>query len=334
MNISVYLIELLRMHDCVIVPDLGGFVTNYRPAEMDLAGNRFNPPRKEIIFSSKLDKNDGLLVNHISEKEGIGYIEARLIVSEFVDQLKSRLENGEKIELHRIGSLEYDRNERLIFEPEIKENLLLDAFGLEEFQFPQIKHNEVFNTKRPLIDKEAVRPVFSSRRVKRLVVGIPIVLALLIIPATRNTWKDYSFLNTQNSGTASIIFNQPSPTSVKAVTPSKELTPIDTVQKVQASLTKKEATDPDKKEIVNSPSSVESSQSKYHVIAGCFKIKENADKLLSHLRSMGYDSKLNRFANGTFIVTVQSYTGRNEAQLTLNTLREKEPQAGYWMLVK
>ena len=58
MELSIYLIELLRLHDCVIVPDLGGFVTNYRPAEMDLASNSFSPPRKEIIFSSKLDMPD------------------------------------------------------------------------------------------------------------------------------------------------------------------------------------------------------------------------------------------------------------------------------------
>ena len=166
MDISVYLIELLRLHDCVIVPDLGGFVANYRPAEMDLASNSFSPPRKEIIFSSKLDKNDGLLVNHISESEGVGYLEARLIVSEFVDEVKSRLENGEKIVFSKIGTLQYDRNERLIFEIEIHENLLLDAFGLEGFQFPQIKHHEGFNSKRSFLDKEAVRPVFNSRRIK------------------------------------------------------------------------------------------------------------------------------------------------------------------------
>ena len=58
MDISLYLVELLRLHDCVIIPDLGGFIANYRPAEMDLAGNRFNPPVKEVIFSGKLNKND------------------------------------------------------------------------------------------------------------------------------------------------------------------------------------------------------------------------------------------------------------------------------------
>lgn len=334
MDISVYLIELLRLHDCVIVPDLGGFVTNYRPAEMDLSSNSFNPPRKEIIFSSKLDKNDGLLVNHISETEGIGYLEARLIVSEFVDEAKSNLENGEKIELLKVGSLHYDRNEKLIFEPEIHENLLIDAFGLEGFQFPQIKHNEVFYSKRPFLDKEAVRPVFNTRRVKRLVIGIPLLLALLIIPATKSSWENYSFRNNQTSNTASIELNRMTASNEKTVTPSKDIVSAVVTKPVQSVEKKTEAAVPVKKEIAAPAAKVELSQAKYHLIGGCFKMKENAAKLLNDLKSRGYQSKMDQFANGTFMVTVQSYADRNEAQVALNTLRDKEPGAGYWMQVK
>ena len=185
MDITFYLVELLRLHDCVIVPDLGGFVTNYRPAEMDLARNSFNPPVKEIIFTGKLSKNDGLLVNHISETEGVGYMEARLIISEFVDEIWSKLENGDKIEFQNIGSLEFDKNEKLIFEPEIHENFLLEAYGMEGFQFPQLERKEIITSKRIFADKEAVRPVFSSRKVKALAIGIPILLALVFVPTSR-----------------------------------------------------------------------------------------------------------------------------------------------------
>jgi hypothetical protein len=307
----------------VIVPDFGGFIANYRPAEMDLAGNTFSPPTKEIIFSSKLIKNDGLLVNHISETEGIGYMEARLVISEFVDEVMSKLENGETIELSKVGSLRYDRNERLIFEQEIQENLLLDAFGLEVFQFPQIRHNEIFNTKRSFLDKEAVRPVFNTRKIKRLVIGIPILLALLIIPATKSTWKNYSFLNNQNSGTASIELNQPSPLNVKPASTSIEINSREISQPNQTLGNKIAAVVPDKKEITATTSPAESSQSKYHIIGGCFKMRENADKLLSNLKSRGYQSKLDQFKNGTFMITVQSYSDRNQAIFTLNILRNK-----------
>ena len=63
-------------------------------------------------------------------------------------------------------------------------------------------------------------------------------------------------------------------------------------------------------------------------------MKENADKLFGNLRSSGYQSKLDQLSNGNFIVTIQSYSDRNEALLALNMLREKEPKAGYWMRVR
>ena len=135
MDITFYLVELLRLHDCVIVPDLGGFITNYRPAEMDLVSNRFSPPVKDIIFTGKLSKNDGLLVNYISETEGVGYLEARQIISEFVDEIWSKLENGETIEFQNIGTLHFDRNEKLIFEAKVHENFLLDAYGMRDSSF-------------------------------------------------------------------------------------------------------------------------------------------------------------------------------------------------------
>ena len=334
MDITVYLIELLRLHDCVIVPELGGFVTNYRPAEMDLANNAFNPPKKEIIFSSKLNKNDGLLVNHISETEGIGYIEARLIVSEFVEEVVSKLENGMKIELLRIGSLYYDRNEKLIFESEIHENFLLDAFGLDGFQFPQIRHNELFITKRLHRDKESVRPVFITRRVKRLLIGIPILLALMIIPVTRNSWNNFSFRNNQISGAASIELNESLPSNVKPPLTSIGINPVTITEPLPEIGNTSVLAIPQKNEKAAQVSKMGASQSKYHLIGGCFIMKENADKLFSNLISRGYQSKLDQLPNGKFIVTIQSYSDRDEAYLALNLLHEKEPNAGYWMRVK
>ncbi len=332
MELAVYLIELLRLHDCVIVPDLGGFVTNYRPAEMDLSTNSFSPPKKEIIFSSKLDKNDGLLVNHISESEGVGYVEARLMVSEIVDEMKSRLENGEKIKLPMIGSLKYDPNERLVFEPEIQENLLLDAYGLEKFQFPQMKQSDVFNTRSPYINREAVRPLFSKRGVKSLVIGIPIILALLIIPATRSSWKNYSFRNNQTSNTAAIEINQPSPTIISKTEQTNEITNgvasnSDSKMDEGASVREKE----DNTSIVGESAP---SEGKYHVIGGCFGLKKNADKLFNEMKDKGYNSELYQYPNGNYLVTIQSYKTWHEAKNTLNALREQNPQAGYWIQVK
>jgi len=321
MDITFYLVELLRLHDCVIVPDLGGFVTNYRPAEMDLANNSFKPPVKEIIFSGKLSKNDGLLVNYISETEGVGYLVARQIISEFVDEIWSKLENGEKIEFPNVGSLQFDRNEKLIFELGIHENFLLDAYGMEGFQFPVLDHKEILSAKRIFTDKDAVRPVFSSRKAKALIVGIPILLALIFIPVTKYNWIN----NTNNQVSSTTLM----PSSIMAVPTSQPVIDSAIVSKkppkIDSSAIQPVAI-PVQSEIVPIKS-----DSRYRVIGGCFKLRENADNFLARLKANGFKSELKIQPNGSFLVIVQSYNDKNEATVALKGLREAEPQIGYWL---
>ncbi len=323
MDITFYLVELLRLHDCVIVPDLGGFVTNYRPAEMDLANNSFNPPVKEIIFTGKLSKNDGLLVNYISETEGVGYFEARQIISEFVDEIWSKLENGEKIEFHNVGSLQFDRNEKLIFEPEVHENFLLDAYGMEGFQFPLLEHKEIITSKRVFADKEAVRPVFSSRKVKALIVGIPILLALIFIPVAKYSWNNNP--NSQLSSTTSIptnIMGTPAPaTVIDSVVLNKEPVKVDPAS-IQPII------------IPTQPENVViKSDGRYRLIGGYFKSRKNAENFLEKLKASGFKSEMKVLPNESFLVIIQTYTDKNEATIALKGLREAEPQTGYWMSV-
>lgn len=324
MDISFYLVELLRLHDCVIVPDLGGFVANYRPAGMDLVNNRFDPPVKEVIFSGKLIKNDGLLVNYISETEGLGYIEARQVISEFVEETWSKLENGDQVEFRHIGFLKFDKNEKLIFVPDVHENFLLDAYGLEGFQFPQLERKEFISTKRIFVDKEAVRPVFSSRKVKALAVGVPILLALIFVPVSKYVIKDNQTPNLQVSSTAPITLNETigSPSTVKFGTENSKSFKADE-KSVQTSQPIVDKTPPE-------PVVVQSN-SRYRLRGGCFKMRGNADKFLERLRANGYKPEMKIQPNGTFLVTVQTYYDRIEAVRALKALREAEPKMGYWM---
>ena len=324
MDITFYLVELLRIHDCVIVPDLGGFVTNYRPAEMDLASNSFNPPVKEIIFTGMLSKNDGLLVNYISEIEGVGYMESRQIISEFVDEAWSKLENGERIEFQNIGSLQFDRNEKLIFEPEMHENFLLEAYGMEGFQFPQLERSEIIPSKRLFNNKEAIRPVFSSRKVKALAIGIPIILALIFVPVSKYSRINHSNSTVQTSSTASIALNN---TLVSSSAPEVKTVPVSSALalKTDTTVLKSKTFQLPAEQAAIQPSA------RYRLIGGCFKQRENADKFLGRLQADGFRPELKFLPNGTFLVIVQSYTDKSQALTALSSLRKTDPKAGYWM---
>ncbi len=345
MDISLSLVELLRLHDCVIIPDLGGFIANYRPAEMDLASNKFFPPKKEIVFSSKLNKNDGLLVSHICETEGLGYFEARKVVSEYTDEAWSKLENGEILEFPSIGSLRFDKNDKLIFEPAVLENLLLDTFGMEDFHFSELTRIEPLPVKQVFRDKEAVRPVFASRKVKRVLLAIPVVLALALIPVARMTMNDGNLMNPQTSAAASLPIDESAPVIAPTLSDLDENTPaeigntithenaltgtaIPATSEMAAPANKTEET-PVQSQVVNTAPS----KGKYHLIGGCFKSRENADKLVALMAQKGFQPEIETLKSGAFRVTIQSYSDRKEAMLALDSLQEAEPQAGYWMMV-
>ena len=76
LEVSKYIKDLLFIHDCVILPGFGGFVANYKPANIDDNLNIVSPPSKAVGFNRNLSKNDGLLINRLAESENLSYLEA------------------------------------------------------------------------------------------------------------------------------------------------------------------------------------------------------------------------------------------------------------------
>lgn len=64
-------------------------------------------------------------------------------------------------------------------------------------------------------------------------------------------------------------------------------------------------------------------QVNYYLVAGCFKVYDNAERLNAKLLSQGYDSKIVPFYNMS-MVTYDGYETRQEAQHALNQI-VKEP---------
>ena len=76
LKVNKIIIELLQIHDCVIFPNLGGFVAQYSPAKLNSINNTFTPPFKQILFNKNLTNNDGLLVNAIAQRHSISFQES------------------------------------------------------------------------------------------------------------------------------------------------------------------------------------------------------------------------------------------------------------------
>jgi nucleoid DNA-binding protein/cell division septation protein DedD len=138
-----YICELLFTNDCVIIPGLGGFVSNTRSTFLNPSQHTFTPPSKKVAFNSSLRTNDGLLAHYISQEENITYHEANEAISAYVDDVFRKLALGEQISIEEVGTLSMDMEKHLQFEPETNSNFLLSSFGMTTLHSPAIKREEV-----------------------------------------------------------------------------------------------------------------------------------------------------------------------------------------------
>ncbi len=133
-----YISDLLYLHDCVIIPDFGGFICNYKSAYIDEHSGLICPPSKDILFNRNLTHNDGLLVNWIADKENISYEKAAIQLTLFTEDLKIRLNQKQRIPFGNIGEFYTDRRFNILFES-CRNNFFAEAFGMEPIgiQFPE-----------------------------------------------------------------------------------------------------------------------------------------------------------------------------------------------------
>ena len=94
-SIEKYIEKLLLKHDCVIIPNLGGFVTSYEPSYFDEESGLLYPPTRTISFNSRLNINDGLLVQAYMQAYDTNFPEANRIVERETENIWEQLrQNG------------------------------------------------------------------------------------------------------------------------------------------------------------------------------------------------------------------------------------------------
>lgn len=124
---------LLLSNDCVIVPELGGFMAHHVTARYDERDNMFLPPLRKLGFNSQLRLNDSLLAQSYVEAYDISYPEAQRRIEEEVNELKQHIANEGQYELNDIGILRLNDEGAYLFEPCEAGILTPELYGLSSF---------------------------------------------------------------------------------------------------------------------------------------------------------------------------------------------------------
>ncbi len=307
MNIASYIQDLLYRYECVVLPGFGAFLSQKQSAYIDEQTGQFFPPKKLISFNRQLLRNDGLLANYISEVQGVTYDAANNMVREFVYDLETTLEKGEKAEIGNIGKLYLDEEDKLQFEPDNSINFLTQSYGLSNFEVAELNRETYKKEVEKLEEKAPLLFTPERRRTSILKYAAIGLLALGL--------SGYAGLN--------IYSNQVTEHNIA----EQQEAESQLQQQIQQATF-----------VIDNPLpavtfEVEKQSGDFHIVAGAFRVEENAEKKVEELKKEGYKARLigaNKY--GLHQVVYSSYQTRREAINALYKIKKTNEAA--WLLVQ
>ena len=293
-SVEEHIKELLFRHDCVIIPNFGGLVSNPVSSKINTVSGTIFPPSKLIVFNKNLSINDGLLINHISKNEKISIDDSKNIVFDFSKKITDSLMTERSMRLNNIGLFTLGSEDNIIFHQDIANNFDLNSFGFESFQIQKkTKTKKIIN-------------INQSSTTKKITYKAAAVLIPLILLSLTNILLDTSTsnINIQKSDLNFFKKSKVPKLNVAKNNIEKEIEKIETV------------TTP---KIKN-----------YHVIAGAFIEKSNAEKLNNSLRESNFNSEILLSENGYHRVSYNSFESKENAIIELEKLKRINKSA--WIL--
>lgn len=187
MHLADHIRPLLRDHDCVIIPEFGGLVADVAPARLQAGRQVLSPPTKLVAFNQALTRNDGLLVDAVSQHLGVSLSQARELVRQAVAQLRQELEEAHRTTLPGIGVFRRGAGRGLSFEYTGNDNLLPASYGLPELVArPVLATNAREKRPQPVLRSGAQRG-----RLARVLPGAAMgMVAMLALTASLLAWNN------------------------------------------------------------------------------------------------------------------------------------------------
>ncbi|WP_316806268.1 SPOR domain-containing protein [Pedobacter agri] len=141
MNILSYLLELLQQRKEVGISGLGTFYKKKSPGRYDKEKQSFLPPSYTLNFSSDV-KPDQSLADYISAQRNISVESADYYISQFVDEVKQKLEEEHEADLENLGRLFFTEHEGLSFEAAKNINYGSEFYGLPPLAEASVEESE------------------------------------------------------------------------------------------------------------------------------------------------------------------------------------------------
>ncbi|MFN3382232.1 MAG: SPOR domain-containing protein [Runella zeae] len=358
-----YTRKLLYEHDCVVLPDFGGFLAYFSHAFYSEQNALYHAPQKRIAFNEALKLDDGLLVHYLTINEQISREEAQKKVRAFVENLKTTLQEKGTYVLEGIGELSKNEEGKIQFEPLTQVNFYGEGFGLKSIKLDTTPAAEMSEQPKDWTQSDRAPEELSVEvpRRRRYRVGMYLGVILLVGSALIGGLTQFS----NQSLTSSLnpfelvttvkgwlVVDKKSNVVQESASVKEQVSQKEEVkaEEAPAAITPEIAVNPEVIPVVAEPKKapkpvVEEAVSlasdekiNYWVIAGGFSKKENALKLEKKLKRNGYESAsiLNPDAaeNQLIIVTAIGCENAKKAKLQLARVSALSGASAYVMHTK
>jgi hypothetical protein len=349
MRLELFISELLFDHDCVIVPDFGGFVATYRPARLNAEAHLIHPPTKHVGFNRHLSHNDGLLIDHIARQTGLAYNDAARQVADHVRSCKQELQSGGRFVWQKVGVFFNDAAGQLQFIPDDQQNFLQEAYGWPSIQL--LPAQRLAPAETPLTPTE-ITPRSKDQSIwwKAAAVMLPIGIAgTLLVTGWARKNANFHMADLNPFARTQVVASYPQ-TQPQTEEEWKEKTtsPLQTAQQEGATEVKYDfsgdslsaggigvvfRTPAPQKAASSASPNMRSGDGKYEIIGGAFMFEDNADKLVQQLKSKGFNARRVGTSKGLFLVAFGTYPTSSEATRALQTIRASENKNA-WMRIR
>lgn len=358
---------LLLDNDCVVVPDLGGFIAHSQSAHYEEAEGLFFPPTRTIGFNPQLTMNDGMLVQSYMQAYHTDFPDATRKIEMTVNQLKEQLYDEGIVEFHGIGTLRYNIYGMYEFEPNESGALSPSLYGLDSFSIPLLTEEVVSEVEKEATIIEMPQKAVSKPKEYRLntqrwlsnavAVAIAAIMFFILSVPVENTYIDkgnyaslgtdclfdairsHSMATTLTTSKANEIpqrrkTEEPKPIVVKV----EKVAPLPKAEEPKKIETKSV---PAKKEVqsVSTPAPkkepiapVKQNLKKYHIIVASLATSADAKQSLLSFKRKGYQGASIVEGSGRFRISLCSYTDKSVANQKLNELKQNNAFPGAWLL--
>ena len=334
---------LLLSNDCVIVPELGGFMAHYVSAHYDEDDQMFLPPLRTLGFNPQLKINDSLLAQSYVEAYDISYPEALQRIEDEVNELKMHLETEGTYELNDIGVLALNDEGNYLFTPCEAGILSPGLYGLGSFEMkPLMKatdssssankvQKEEYTTRIYNLDvpesiqeedeeEDVVRIKFSWIRNTVAVAAILLAIFVLTLP----TGKTEMMTRTISNINSNILFGMMSKDTNTSKIEIKKTDIVKAPVKVDTILRK------DTTQIVKK-ADTPSVNKGYCIVLASYVSQQNAQMFIDMLKQKGLDSVEVYMHKDVRRVIYGNYPTPNDAYAALQSIHKYKELREAWV---